>query len=133
MERVIITNYQEVKEELIDYITTLKRNRYDPADYLALEVDPAKCKLCIKLRFDESYYYPFDVVLARFHELYEEKIEDIEEKAIDLLDAAFTTFATEYGIEIELQEKMVIALDRSSIYPSIFVKTYFGGDPHEAK
>lgn len=132
MERVIITNYQEVKEELIDYITTLKRNRYNPADYLALEVDPARCKLGIKLRFDESYYYPFDVVLARFREL-EDNIADIEEKAIDLLDAAMTTFATDYGIEIELQEKMVIARDNSSIYPDIYGIHYYGGDHHEVK
>lgn len=34
---------------------------------------------------------------------------------------------------IASEEKMVIALDRSSIYPSIFIKTYVGGDPHEAK
>lgn len=104
MERVIVTNYQEVKDELIDYITTVKRNRYNPAIYLTIEVNPAKGKFAINLRFGDGYYYPFAVVLVSFRELYANNIEDVEEKAIDLLDAAMTTFAIDYGIEIELKE-----------------------------
>ena len=104
MERVIVTNYQEVKDELIDYINTVKHNRYNPSNYLTIEVNPAKGKFAINLRYEDGHYYPFDVVLVSFHELYAHNIEDIEEKAIDLLDAAMTTFATDYGIEIELKE-----------------------------
>ena len=101
MERVIVTNYQEAKEDLIDYINTVKRNRYNPANYLTIEVNPANGKFAINLRFEDGHYYPFDVILVSFRDLYTDSTEDIEEKAIDLLDAAMTTFATDYGIEIE--------------------------------
>lgn len=104
MERVIVTNYQEVKDELIDYIIAVRRNRYNQHNYLTLAVDPDKGKMDINIRFDNSYYYPFEVEISSFHEIYAGCCEDIEEKAIDLLDAAITTIAVEYGIEIELRE-----------------------------
>lgn len=104
MERVIITNYQEVKDELIDYIIAVRRNCYNQANYLTLAVDPDKGKMDINIRFDDSYYYPFEVEISSFHEIYASCCVDTEEKAIDLLDSAMTTMAVEYGIEIELQE-----------------------------
>lgn len=104
MERVIITNYQEVKEELIDYIIAVRRNGYNQANYLTLAVDPDKGKMDINIRFDDSYYYPFEVEISSFREIYAGCCADAEEKAIDLLDAAMTTMAVEYGIEIELKE-----------------------------